>query len=161
MDPKLAYWTIAFANMLAVVVLALFGVRWARQGEMLRHRRCMRAAGWLVLGFVGSYAGKLAFLGREALETWSRGAIWTLRVHETCVAIMLVGGVMAILRAARLRDEPWAMRQGASVGAPPSRILSTLEAHRRAGWAAVIGAGLGVVTAGFVLAGMYARAFAH
>lgn len=160
MDAKLAYWTAAFTNMLIVVGLALAGVRAVRRGDVLRHRRCMRAAGWLVVGFVGSYAGKLALLGREALATWSHFAIWTLRIHETCIAIMLLGGAMALMRARRLRDEPWAQRGGLGASAPPSGLRPTLASHRRAGRAAVAGACLGVVTAGVVLASMYARVFA-
>jgi hypothetical protein len=147
--------------MVLVVVLALRGVRAARQAEILLHRRCMRAAGWLVVGFVASYSLKLALLGREALAQWSPAAIWTLRIHELCIAVMLAGGASALLRAAQLRNEPFAASAAGIERAPLSPgLLPALAAHRRSGWTALVGASLGVLTAGLVLAGMYARAVA-
>ena len=145
--------------MLLVVVLAIRGVR--RTVRRLLHRRCMRAAGWLVVGFIGSYLLKLALLGREALGQWSDTAIWTLRSHELCIAVMLVGGASALYRASQLRDEPFAASAPGIERAPlPPGLLPALAAHRRSGWTALIGASLGVLTAGLVLAGMYARAHA-
>lgn len=147
--------------MLLVVVLAIRGVRAARCSDVLMHRRCMRAAGWLVVGFVGSYALKLTLLGREALGQWSDAAIWTLRIHELCVAVMLAGGSCALYRALQLRDEPFA---APALGSPRASLspdlLPVLASHRRSGRIALVAASLGVLTAGLVLAGMYARALA-
>ncbi|HVP31174.1 MAG TPA: DUF420 domain-containing protein [Myxococcota bacterium] len=147
MDPRLVYWSAAFANMVVIVALALVGVASARRGAIARHRRCMLAASVLVGLFVVSYVVKLAVLGREALSTWDPAAVWTLRVHELCVFTMLAAGATAGLRAWRLRAAPLA---------PEHAIVR--GAHRRAGWTAVAAACLGVATAAAVLAGMYARA---
>ncbi|MDJ0850781.1 MAG: DUF420 domain-containing protein [Myxococcota bacterium] len=154
MDPNLLFWTGALANMGVVVALAALGVRQRRRGDVSAHRRSMKAAALLVALFVGAYALKLLFLGREALETWSPGAVWVLRVHELCVAVMLLGGVAAGLRARMLRRTRNATRDPADPVAP----AGVASWHRRAGWAAVVAAALGLVTASFVLAGMYQRA---
>lgn len=154
MDPSVLYWTGALANMALVVALAAVGVRFARRGEVARHRRAMIAAALLVLAFVVSYGVKLAVLGREQLELWSATDLWILRFHETCVALMLGGGAFALGRA-------WVLRSTRIVtGDPqdPSPRPGTLRWHRRAGWAALVGAVLGVASAGLVLEGMYARA---
>jgi hypothetical protein len=104
---------------------------------------------------------KLALLGREALAQWSDAAIWTLRIHELCVAVMVMGGGCALYRALQLRDEPFAASAPGSPRAPLSTsLLSVLASHRRSGRIALAGATLGVLTAGLVLAGMYARALA-
>jgi len=146
-DPKLLYWTGALLNMVLVVVLAVSGVASVRRGDVARHRRRMLAASVLVGAFVLSYALKVAVLGREPIATWSPAAIWTLRVHELCVLVMLVGGAGAGLGAFRMRAAPLAAEHA-----------GVRAAHRRAGRAAVIAAGAGLVTAGVVLAGMYGRA---
>jgi len=146
-DPKLLYWTGALCNMAVVVALALAGVRSVRRGDVVRHRRLMLGASALVGAFVVSYAWKLACLGREALATWSPAAIWTLRIHELCVFVMLAAGLVAALRA-------WPMR-----AAPRAPEHAERRArHRVAGRIAVIAACAGVATAGLVLAGMYGRA---
>lgn len=147
MDPKLLYWTGALVNMGLVVALAVAGVASVRRGDVARHRRLMLAASALVGAFVFSYVLKLALLGREAVSTWSTGAVWTLRVHELCVFAMLAGGLVAGLYAFRMRAAPLAAENAL-----------VREAHRRAGRTAVIAAGAGVATAGLVLAGMYGRA---
>lgn len=154
MDPKLLFWTGAFANMGLVVAFAAAGVRQRRRGDVPRHRRSMGVAACLVGLFVGSYALKLAFLGREDLSVWSPASIWMLRVHELCVATMLVGGGLAALRALGLRRT----RNATADPADPVAPAGTRAWHRRAGWAAVVGSLLGFVTAGCVLAGMYRRA---
>src|SRR5258708_26698956 len=67
-DPKVAYWTAAFANMLAAVTLAVIGVRRIQRAEVAGHRRMMKTAAPLVLLFALSYGVKLALLGRRALQ---------------------------------------------------------------------------------------------
>lgn len=146
MDPKLLYWTGALANMIVVVGLALAGVASVRRGEVERHRRLMLTASALVGAFVVSYVLKLTFLGREALSTWSPAAVWTLRVHELCVFTMLGAGVVAALRAGRMRDAPRAPEHA-----------ETRRQHRAFGRVAVLAACAGVVTAALVLAGMFGR----
>ena len=154
MDPKTLFWTGAFANMGLVLALAVSGVWQRRRGDIPRHRRRMVLAAALVGLFLASYVLKLAFLGREALHTWSSGAIWTLRIHEACIAVMLLGGAVAGLRALGLRRTRNATRNPSDPLAAPSLAAW----HRRAGWAAVVAAGLGFASAGLVLAGMYQRA---
>lgn len=154
MDPNLVFWTAALANMGLVLGLAVNGVRQRRRGDVPRHRRSMLGAGALVGLFLVGYALKLAFLGREAVETWTPAAIWTLRLHELCVASMLLGGGVAGVRATGLRRTRNATRNPAD--APATR--SVVVWHRRAGWTAVVAAGLGFGSAVMVLLGMYQRA---
>jgi uncharacterized membrane protein YozB (DUF420 family) len=154
MDAKLLFWTGAFANMGAVLWLAARGVRHRRRGDVPSHRRAMRAAAALVLLFLFSYLLKLALLGREPLETWSRADVWVLRFHELCVATMLLAGGSAWVRSLALRRTRNATRDPADAPAPPALA----SWHRRAGWAAVVAAGAGFASAGLVLAGMYHRA---
>ncbi len=154
MDPKLLFWTGALVNMGVIVALAAGGVWQRRRGNVAGHRRRMLAAAVLVALFVAAYLLKLLFLGREALESWSPGAVWMLRVHEACVAVMLAGGGTAALRALVLRRT----RNATHDPGDPEAPAGVAAWHRRAGWAAVVASALGLVTAGFVLAGMYQRA---
>lgn len=147
MDPKVLYWTGALCNMVIVVGLALVGVASARRGDVARHRRLMLGASALVGAFVVSYALKLAFLGREALSTWSPAAVWVLRLHELCVFTMLAAGIVAGVRAWPMRAAPLAAQHA-----------ERRARHRVAGRVAVIAACAGVATAGLVLVGMYGRA---
>lgn len=154
MDPKLWFWTAAWLNMAAIVALACFGIAAIRSGKVARHRLCMKSAAWLVVAFVASYVAKLAWLGREALSTWSATALWSLRFHEACVLAMVVGGATALLRARRMRGTFNVTRHPGDPHAAPD----TVRWHHRAGWLAAAGAGLGFASAGFVLMGMYDRA---
>ena len=153
MDPKVIYWTFAFINMGFVVGLSLYGVTQIRAGNPARHRVMMLGASCLVVGFLVSYVFKLQFLGREDLSVWSDFAVSTLRFHETCVLVMVVGGGLAIRWGSRLRGT----RLFSLNAEDPLPEPSLLVRHRRAARAALIGAGLGFASAGFVLAGMYAR----
>jgi uncharacterized membrane protein YozB (DUF420 family) len=153
MDPKLMFWTAALLNMGVIVALVIVGVRAVRRGAVARHRRCMKSAAWLIVAFIGSYVLKLAFLGREALSTWSPASLWTLRFHETCVLAMIVGGSIALLRARSMRRNSNVTRQPGD----PKAAAGTVRWHRRGGWAAVTGAGLGFASAFFVLLGMFGR----
>lgn len=154
MDPRVLYWTGALANMALIVALVAAGIRFARRGEVARHKRAMLGAALLVVGFVLSYVAKLALVGREALDVWSATDLWVLRFHESCVAAMLVGGGIALVHGLRLGRTRIASGDAADPPAPERR----LRWHRRAGWVAAAGALLGVLSAGFVLQGMYERA---
>jgi uncharacterized membrane protein YozB (DUF420 family) len=153
LDPRLAYWTFALANLLAVVACAALGVRAIRRRRLDAHRRLMGAAGCLVGLFLASYAGKLWWLGREDRSAWSASDLAVLYVHEACIAVMLVAGCVAGLRAFRFRGSLGPGPGLSFRGPAPGRA-----AHRRAGWAAVIASALALGTAAAVLAGMYARA---
>ena len=155
MDGKLVYWTAAFLNMLLIVSLVSVGVRAIRRGKVLVHRRCMLLASGLVLGFIVSYVFKVAFLGREELQRWGVASVLVLRVHELCVFTMLIGGAVAGSRAFAMRKDP--IVRGLRSTTQP-RDSGLRRWHRRAGWTAVTGAFLGVVTAALVLLGMYGRA---
>lgn len=153
MDARVLYWTGALLDLLLVALFAVNGVRQIRRGEVGRHRVSMGIAGALVLAFLVSYLLKLEFLGREDLAAWARIDVWVLRVHETCVAAMLLGGVAAGGLGFRMRGS----RTVTGDPAAPQAVASLRRWHRRAGWTAVVGALTGFVTAGYVLVGMYLR----
>ncbi len=153
MDPKVLYWTFAFINMGFVVGLGVYGVNRLKAGHPSRHRRLMITASCLVLGFLVSYVLKLQFLGREDLSVWSRLAVFVLRFHETCVLVMVVGGGLALYWGKQLR----VTRSFSLNPEDPLAESSLARRHRRAGQVVLAGASLGFLSAGFVLAGMYAR----
>ena len=146
LDPKLAYWTGALVNMALIVWLAASGVRLARRGDYVRHRTRMLGAASLVGLFLASYLFKVLVLGREQLSLWSRTDVWVLRFHELCIAVFVIGGATALAIA---------LRRGMPLASPERE--ATHRRHRRAGWAAVIGVVLGLLSATWVLSGMYAR----
>ncbi len=154
MDAKLVYWSAALANMALIVVIALVGVRRARARAFDAHRRSMLTVAWLVLAFLVSYVFKVAVLGREQLELWAPSYRNTLHFHETCVLIMVLGGFGAIVLARRLGLP----RGPTSPQVEPERLARGLRWHRWLGRGAVIASVLGLLSATYVLQGMYARA---
>jgi len=154
LDPKLWFWTLALANMAAVVALAARGVRAIRAGEVARHRRSMTAAGWLVVAFLGSFVAKSFTLGPENLALWSAPARINLWVHESFVALMLVAGGSALVLGRRIART----RRVTGRDADPTPSPAQLRRHRRFGWSAVVASALGFATACGILAGMFARA---
>jgi uncharacterized membrane protein YozB (DUF420 family) len=153
MDPKVLYWTGALANMALITVLATRGVRQAKRGEIPAHRRSMLTCVALVVAFLVSYGLKLVFLGREDLESWGGLYVNTLRFHETCVLVMIVGGGIALHRARAMRGTRNRTRDAADPAAP----AAVVRLHHRAGRAGIAGLVLAVLSASVVLAGMYAR----
>lgn len=153
MDPKLVYWTWALINMVLLLTVAASGVRAVRQRRIATHRRRMLTAIGLVALFVVSYPFKVAWLGREGLDVWSASFVTVLRIHEGCVGTMLLAGCVAFVQARRLG---LGATQPGPAGSSAARDRGVLL-HRRAGWVAVISGALGVVTASYVLAGMYLR----
>jgi hypothetical protein len=107
-----------------------------------------------VLAFLMSYVLKLVLLGREDFGQWTPSAVWTLRAHELCVAVMLLGGAAAFLQAWRMRGSRNVTRRMDDAVALPA----VPRWHRRAGWTAVVASVLGVLTAFFVWLGMWSRA---
>ena len=153
MDAKTLYWTAAWINMIAVVAIAGVAIRQASRGRYALHRSLMLTSAALVGAFVLSYALKLLLLGRETLETWAPRYVNVLRVHEVCILFMLIGGGIAFRQA-------WRLHLPRSAGSPevtPDALARGVRLHRRAGFVAVTAAALGVLTAGYVLQGMYAR----
>lgn len=154
MDPKLVYWTWALFNFLLVVVFAGLGVRRIRERELQRHKRMMLAASVLVIAFLVSYPVKVVTLGREDLEVWEALSKWLLRIHETFIVGMLLGGSYAGWRAFGFRRSlPLSGLLPREPSPPRTRVL-----HRRAGWVAVVSSVCAFLTACGVLWGMYARA---
>ncbi len=153
LNANVLFWTGAFVNMGVIVVLALAGVKRARARQMEPHRILMTAAAALVIGFVVAYGFKLQLLGREDLSQWSRAAIWTLRFHECCVLLMIVGGGLAFRYGGLLRST----RAFSLRSSDPRPDANVVRRHHKAARTALIGAVVGFVSAGFVLAGMYAR----
>jgi uncharacterized membrane protein YozB (DUF420 family) len=154
LDPKLLYWTFALANMLAIVALAVRGVRAIRRNEVAVHRRSMTASGALVLLFLGSYVVKRFVLGPEDLAVWSSGARLNLFVHESFVVMMLLAGIGALVLGRRLART----RRVTGRAEDPAPGAAQVLRHRRVGWLAVACSALGFVTACGILAGMFARA---
>lgn len=144
MDPKALFWTVALFFMAALVGLAFDGWRAIRAGDFERHRRRMRVATWMVLTFVGAYAAKVLLLGKEGLDAWTDSQILILRIHETFVALMLLGGGAARWLGRRLGD-------GFAADA------GIRGRHRLAGRVGLVGGVLALVTAGMVLYGMFQR----
>jgi uncharacterized membrane protein YozB (DUF420 family) len=153
MDAKALYWTGALVNLGVILALAVRGVLQVRRGEIEAHRRSMLTGAFLIVAFVVSYALKLALLGREDLSTWSAAHVNNLRVHETCVAVMIVAGVVALDRARRMSGKRERTRNPGDEPAP----AATVAWHHRAGWTSVAGALAGFLTAAVILLGMYSR----
>jgi uncharacterized membrane protein YozB (DUF420 family) len=153
MDAKVVYWTGALVNMAVITAFAVAGVRQIRRHDVQRHRRSMITAGALVIGFIVSYCFKLAFLGREELSVWSSAALNTLRFHELCVLVMVMGGAVALRRGLALRSTSAASDD--RDGPPPA--AGQIAGHRLAGRVALCAVALGFASASLVLAGMYAR----
>jgi uncharacterized membrane protein YozB (DUF420 family) len=135
MHPNLWFWTGALGLLLLVVVCALLGVRALRQGYVARHRRWMHRAAALTGLFLVAYLVKVLVLGKEDLSTWAHSRLVILWTHEAVVAVMLLSGVTARLLARNPHRRPtW---------------------HRLWGRISVSTAVLALLTAGWVLAGMY------
>jgi uncharacterized membrane protein YozB (DUF420 family) len=153
MDPKVLYWTGALANMLLITALAVRGAGQVKRGEIPAHRRSMLACVALVVAFLVSYALKVVFLGREHLDVWSSLYVNTLRFHETCVLVMVIGGGVALHRARAMRGTRNRTREAADPAAP-SAVVSL---HHRSGRVAIVALVLAVLSAAVVLFGMYSR----
>jgi uncharacterized membrane protein YozB (DUF420 family) len=153
MTASVLFWTGAMINLIFIAGLVVSGVRQVRGGEIARHRRSMLTAGALVVGFLLAYVGKVILLGKEDLSVWSRTDVNILRFHETCVTLMLLAGVVALIRAMRMRGTRIVTRNPEDPQAPEGVV----RFHRWAGRIALVGCFFGLLSAGFVLAGMFSR----
>ena len=153
MDPQLTFWTLALANMVAVVGFAIRGVRAVRRNEVALHRRSMLTSASLVVLFLVSFVVKVAVLGFEDLDTWSAGHRYNLWTHEAFVASMLVGGITALILARRFT----ASRRVTGNAEDPPADPASLRQHRLAGRVAVGASVMGFLTACGILAGMISR----
>jgi putative membrane protein len=153
-NPKLAYWTLALANLAIVVACGVRGIGAIRRGEVRTHRRMMLTASALVALFLVSYLAKVAWLGKEDRSGWTAFDHAILGIHELCIAAMLVAGGVALFRAWRFQPKllpGWTIPPGAD--ALPGRAQ-----HRRAGKIAGWSGALAFATAIGVWAGMIWRA---
>lgn len=155
MDPKVVFWTGAWLNMLVAVLLVTSAVRAVRRDEVLVHRRRMLIAGSLVVLFLVGYGAKLRLLGREQLYLWDPFYVWTLRFHELCVLLWLVGGATAVFLAWRLRLAQAPDGSHSAYDLPV--VVARLRLHRRAGKTAWYASWLALISSGVVLYGMLAR----
>ena len=154
MDPKIVFWAAALLNLGVLCGFGLFGVRYARRGEIARHRRNMKIASLLIVAFLGAYLLKVVFLGREDQSVWSTLDVWVLRIHEIFVVFMLGGGIVAWLQARKLEGTQLVTRDPADP-APDPKVA---RIHRLAGRTSVIAGVLAFLMAIGVLAGMLVRA---
>jgi uncharacterized membrane protein YozB (DUF420 family) len=155
MDPKLLFWSGALVNLGLVLWCVRRGIELVRADEIRAHRRHMLTAGALIVLFLVSYVGKVAWLGKEDRSAWTGLDHAVLYVHESCVAVMLVAGAVALYRAWRFRPA-----LGPDLERPTGAPLPGGASHGRAGRIAAWAAVLSFVTAGGVLAGMFLRAAA-
>ena len=139
---KLIFWSFAFFCLSMTSLSWLVGFRLIRRGEIERHKRAMKTGGCFIVLFLLSYVAKLLFLGREDLDLWSSSALWTLRIHEVFMLVVLLGGGIAFTLASRFRGSTDKARSW----------------HRRLGRAAVISSVFGLATAFLVLLSMFQRA---
>lgn len=153
MDPKLLFWAAALVNLGVLCGFSLFGVRYARRGEIARHRRAMWTASLLILAFLGAYVLKVVFLGREDQSVWSLLDVWVLRIHELFVLIMLVGGAIAWRQGRKLEGTRLVTRNPEDPAPDPEEA----RIHRLAGRVAVVSGVLAFLFATGVLAGMIVR----
>lgn len=154
MDPKLIFWTCALTDLGVLCGTALFGVRFARRGEIARHKRAMKIASLLVVVFLCSYLLKLQFLGREDLSVWNTLDVWVLRIHELFVLQMLVGGSIAWIQARKLLHTRLVTHDSTD----PAPDARTVRVHRLAGRTAVVGSVFAFLFGIGILVGMYGRA---
>lgn len=150
MTPRTWFWLYAFALTAAIIAVAAIGVRHARKGNYQTHRARMNAVCWMVLVFVLSYVLKVAFLGKEDLDTWETGYVVTLRVHESFIAIMLVCGGYTRLLAHRFRRSLDATRI-------QSEFAAMRRRHRLLGRVAIVAAIAAMATATALIVGMMQR----
>ena len=154
MDPKVLYWTGALINMATMMAIALSGLRQIQRGEVARHRRSMLISASLVVAFLLSYVVKVIFLGQEDLASWEPAYVNTLRFHEGCILLMVVGGGFALMFGR-------ALKRTSAFGTDPEAPEAPDQLRRRhriAGRTALTAALLALASASIGLVGMYGRA---
>ena len=153
MNLQLLFWAASLVNLAVLCGVALFGVRYARRGEIARHRHAMKISSWLVVAFLGAYLLKVGVIGREDQSVWSNLDVWVLRIHELFVLFMIGGGAVAWIQGRKLALTQ-IVTHDPSDPTPDAKIVLT---HRVAGRAAVISSVFALVLAIGIFAGMVAR----
>jgi uncharacterized membrane protein YozB (DUF420 family) len=154
LDAHLSFWTGAQIILGGVMLCAVLGWRSIRNKQLRAHKRFMLGAALLIATFLVAYLLKLSFLGREDFAAWTVAEVWVLRIHELCIAAMLLGGGYAGWKALRFRGS---LPKGPLLP-PEADPVRGRVLHRRAGRVAVVASVLAFGTALFVLAGMISRA---
>jgi len=150
---NLTYWTLAFADLVCVLLLALSGVSRIRGGDVAGHRTQMLWASGFVGLFLGSYPVKLMFLGRERLAEWEPMNVTLLRVHESFILLMVLAAALAFWNARILRLQD--ARDGSASSLAEAKVPGRIRLHRRCGRLAVFAAAGALITSAVVLLGMY------
>jgi uncharacterized membrane protein YozB (DUF420 family) len=150
---NLTYWTLAFADLVCVLLFAIAGIARIRRGDVLGHRTQMLRAAGLVGLFLGSYPVKLMILGRERLAEWEPIHVTILRTHESFILLMVLAAALAFWNARVLRL--WDARDGSASPLSRASVPGRLRLHRRCGRLAVFAAAGALVTSAVVLLGMY------
>jgi uncharacterized membrane protein YozB (DUF420 family) len=152
MNAHLAFWTAALADLGAVALFAVLGVRRAKAGDYAGHKRWMQLSVAGVVLFLVAYLAKVPLLGREDRSLWDSRSLVALYIHETCVLAMMIGGGIALWRTRRFGPDL------ARFDARDAAVVANRKRHGAAGRLAVIAALAGFATAAVVLVGMYQRA---
>ena len=155
MDPNLAFWSLALTDLWAVVFFARRAIARVRAGDVAGHKRNLLVSGLLIVGFLASYLGKVGLLGKEDRSEWGAFAYGSLYTHETCIAVMLAVGVLALWRARKFPD---ALRTLDDFDPRDREMTAARAAHARVGRVAVTASVLAAATATLILVGMFARA---
>ena len=105
----------------------------------------------LIVLFVVAYAIKVALIGREALDLWSRDSLLWLRIHETFVLVFLLAGAYAF-HLSRKFGQIALLRGVDSVPNPAARWR-----HARAGRIYLLSFGAALATAAVTYSGIVHR----
>ena len=147
MTANLMYWLFAYVLTLVAFLIGLNGVSHIRRGDWQAHRKRMVASCNLILFFVASYVVKVLVLGREDKSDWSTFYLVVLYIHESFIACMLIFGVLARIRAAKLQ-----------LKTPDGSDAIVRKKHGNAGKMCLLFCALGILTATVVVFGMFERA---
>lgn len=147
---SLIFWLYAYGLTWIAVIFALRGIGAARTQQFARHKSLMTTAINLILFFVVSYLAKVVILGREDRSSWSDFYLYTLYIHETFIALMLVTGAWA-RRLAHL------FRATLDADTVPPEFESKRRRHGHLGRLCVLAAFCGLLTATIILWGMVTR----
>ncbi|MBO1318342.1 DUF420 domain-containing protein [Acanthopleuribacter pedis] len=147
---NLMFWGYAYLLTTTAVFFAILGWRNIIAGDIQAHKQKMGAAINLILFFVVSYVVKVIVLGREDKTNWTPFYLYTLYIHETFIALMLLTGGWARWLAHTFRTS----LTGDSVSDVHQKQR---RLHGKLGRACIASALCGLFTATIILWGMANR----
>lgn len=147
--PNLLFWGYAYALTLVALAIALQAVGLARKGHLAAHGKRMDIAILLILIFVASYVLKVIFLGREEKQNWETFHFVVLYIHESFIALMLIGGTVARVLASKFKQSVYGNQT------PTALDLKRRGTHRFFGKLCLVSTGMALVTASFILYTLY------